>query len=279
MVAMSTIISIAGSVTLYNSKDYNSELIDDRNQNLIAQPELAGLIRGTRGGERLDGTPDDDVINSDIGSDTLYGGAGDDVLLAFGNGFDQLFGDEGDDYLYGGDAGNLMHGGSGNDYVFGGLMADKLNGDSGNDFLSGNGGNDKLSGGFGDDTLVGGAGVDELVGGWGADVFRFTSLDGIDTVSDFNYIPEVGAQVSQGDKFELSLSVFDTLGWNTGGTLSEEEFGLGSEATTASQRILYDKETGILSYDRDGNGAAKAIAFARVAGHVDLHASDFLINL
>ncbi|GJE18498.1 hypothetical protein [Methylobacterium marchantiae] len=47
-----------------------------------------------------------------------------------------------------------------------------------------------------------------------------------------------------------------------------------------NDRILYDHDTGVLSYDADGSGtAAKAIPFAVIDNHakVSLTAADFLI--
>jgi Ca2+-binding RTX toxin-like protein len=235
-------------------------------------------IVGTDADESLTGTGSNDVINSLGGSDTVYGKAGDDVIYTSGDGFDNLYGDEGNDDLHGGDSGNLFHGGSDDDKAFGGASSDKINGDSGNDFLSGNGGNDKVSGGFGNDTVAGGAGTDELVGGFGEDAFRFDRLDGsVDVVSDFNYIPDVDGTLDQGDHFELSLGTFGALSGNSGDTLSESEFALGTEAATSSQHILYDQAEGALFYDADGNGATEAVQFASVAGDVELRASDFVL--
>ncbi|MBQ0821292.1 hypothetical protein KBI52_13890 [Microvirga sp. HBU67558] len=235
-------------------------------------------ILGTNAGETLDGTSSDDVIDALGGSDTVSGKAGDDVIVTSGDGFDRLYGDEGNDELRGGDAGNLLHGGSGNDHAYGGAGGDKLNGDSGDDVLEGGAGVDKVSGGFGQDTVIGGAGTDELVGGFGADAFRFTQLDGsVDVVSDFNFVPDVGEGLDQGDRFELNLGAFAALGDGAGNTLSESEFALGTKATSAGQHILYDQAAGALFYDVDGSGTAKAVQFASVAGRVELHASDFLL--
>ncbi|HEV2565836.1 MAG TPA: calcium-binding protein [Microvirga sp.] len=235
-------------------------------------------IYGTDAGESLSGTASGDVINSLGGSDTVYGKAGDDVIVTSGNGFDRLYGDEGNDELHGGSSGNLFHGGSGDDHAYGGNGGDKINGDSGNDFLHGGDGVDKVSGGFGNDTVIGGNGTDELVGGFGEDAFRFDRLDGsVDLVSDFNYVPDVDGALDQGDHFELSLSAFTALSGSPGETLSDDAFALGAKAKTSSQHILYDQAGGALIYDADGNGAAKAVQFASLAGHVELRASDFVL--
>jgi Ca2+-binding RTX toxin-like protein len=40
--------------------------------------------------------------------------------------------------------------------------------------------------------------------------------------------------------------------------------------------VLYDTNTGILSYDLDGSGAAAAVSIAQLAGIPPVAASDFL---
>jgi VCBS repeat-containing protein len=63
---------------------------------------------------------------------------------------------------------------------------DSLSGGAGNDILFGQGGNDTLSGGAGNDLLAGGTGNDVLSGGSGADIFLFRSGEGNDRITDFN---------------------------------------------------------------------------------------------
>lgn len=71
----------------------------------------------------LQGSADDDRLDGDDGSDTLYGLAGDDVLD----------GREGDDTLVGGDGWDLLYGGNGNDILNGGEGDDELYGGGNND--------------------------------------------------------------------------------------------------------------------------------------------------
>lgn len=73
------------------------------------------------------------------------------------------------------------------------------------EILSGTDGDDVLYGRGGNDTLIAGMGSDTLVGGSDADIFRFDSLDGVDTVKDFN--------VAEGDVLDLShlLDGYDPL--------------------------------------------------------------------
>ena len=84
------------------------------------------------------------VLGGD-GSDTAYGGYGNDYLEAGGSGYggyggygEFLSGGTGDDILLGGDFNDYLDGGSGDDTIFGG---------SGNDWLYGQAGSDALDGG------------------------------------------------------------------------------------------------------------------------------------
>ncbi|MEZ6930839.1 VCBS domain-containing protein [Aeromonas sp. S16(2024)] len=153
----------------------------------------------------------DSVTNTpaEVGSDTVNGGAGNDIL--FGDAINT-------DYLPWGEAGNpakptdwvdgkgldgltqfltLKNGYAsstvelyeyikdnaksfdvagdtrgGHDKLYGGLGDDILFGQGGNDELFGEAGNDTLYGGTGNDTLVGGLGNDTLIGGLGNDVLE-----------------------------------------------------------------------------------------------------------
>ncbi len=67
------------------------------------------------------------------GNDTLYGGAGNDILLGLG-GNDTLNGGAGSDILIGGSGKDTLIGGSGDDIIFG-SMGDFIRGDSGNDLI------------------------------------------------------------------------------------------------------------------------------------------------
>ncbi len=96
-----------------------------------------------------------DIVDGSVskGSDNrVYGGDGNDELLAGKN--DRLFGEAGDDILDAtvGKGGNRLYGGAGNDTLFAGT----------NDFLSGGDGDDKLFAGKGGNTLYGGAGADKF---------------------------------------------------------------------------------------------------------------------
>lgn len=90
----------------------------------------------------ITGDGNGNVLQSDLGDDTVIGGSGSDTLIS-GAGNDSLEGDLGNDLLQGGDD---------NDTLNGGFSADTLEGGSGDDLLIGGYGDDSIDGGTGSDT-------------------------------------------------------------------------------------------------------------------------------
>lgn len=77
------------------------------------------------------------------------------------------------------------------------------------------------------------------------------------------------------DTIRLVKSVFTTLAT---GTLSSAAFkDLAVSTVDSDDRILYNHDTGVLSYDKDGSGSAAAVQFALINNHAILTASDFQI--
>ncbi|MEK8031018.1 calcium-binding protein [Ideonella sp. DXS29W] len=205
-----------GTDTVVASIDYT---LGDGVENLVMRsPSTAGM-RGD--GNALDNTMSD-WIGSDLlvghdgndtlhggtvlspgSSDTLDGGAGDDVLTAGLHAYssDELIGGDGNDSLTVMAGANALHGGDGDDVLQGGSggmyhgASDYLDGGAGNDTLSGGGaqsggdGNDLMSfsiasnaeGGAGDDVIRGSGGVGYqslwVDGGIGNDAIDVTSLN------------------------------------------------------------------------------------------------------
>ncbi|HBS49415.1 MAG TPA: hypothetical protein DEA05_04660 [Rhodobacteraceae bacterium] len=107
-----------------------------------AAPELneitgSGQFGGTDMADLITGSAGNDKINAHDGDDEIHGGDGKDVLTGNG-GNDLIHGDKGNDNLYGREGEDTLDGGSNND---------KLMGGDGNDVLRGSSGNDKLWGG------------------------------------------------------------------------------------------------------------------------------------
>ncbi|WP_304611124.1 calcium-binding protein [Microvirga sp. ACRRW] len=224
-------------------------LTGNEGKNTISGNDAENLLKGLGG---------NDILYGGLGGDTIQGGSGNDALYG-GNGLDRLYGEAGNDTLYGGSEDGFLFGGSGNDVLYGYWNNDLLYGDTGNDILHGHTGNDTLNGGLGRDTLSSGEGYDIIV--------FDTRLGGanIDAITDFN---------PWADQIRLKLSIFSGIGRT--GRLSNDQFWIGAKAHTASDRIIYDKSAGALSYDPDGTGAAPQIKFA-IVGQIELSAAAFLV--
>jgi serralysin len=138
----------------------------------------------------------------------------------------------------------------------------------GNVTLEGNAAANNLTGGIGNNTLDGGDGKDTLTGGAGRDSFLFDSAltaANLDRVTDFKAID---------DTVRLDDAVFGTL---ANGVLPSGAFFTGPAAHDASDRIIYNKSTGALLYDADGQGGVAAVQFATLAPGLTLTQADFVV--
>lgn len=135
------------------------------------------------------------LLQGTVGSDEIYGGAGNDLLAgAFSGaagagtpaspatlvdpgtatGDDLIEGGSGSDAIYGFDGNDALYGGEGDDQgIVLGFLVDYwsagLYGGAGDDFIDGGRGKDNLDGGTGNDNLYGGEGNDNVDGGDGND--------------------------------------------------------------------------------------------------------------
>jgi hypothetical protein len=145
-----------------------------------------------------------------------------------------------------------------------------ISGSSSNNYVTGAAGNELLKGNAGRDVLWGKAGSDVLYGGADsdADAFVFDTAIGkdVDWVMDFN---------SAHDSIRLENSIFTKL--TKAGALSSSFFTVGEKAAAADHYIVYNKNTGALSYDADGSGAGAAVKFAVVENKAALTAADFFV--
>ena len=250
-------------------------------------------VIGGAGNDRLNGDDGNDSLDGSIGSDRLYGDAGDDTLVGSssanimdgGTGIDTMTGGGGNDSYYVDDTNDVIIElvGGGSDLVrstasytlsdnveniiligtgainaTGNILSNRLEGNAEANVLVGLDSNDRLDGGLGNDRLIGGSGRDILTGGGGADDFVFAEWGSAnyDRVTDFN---------AAFDTIQLSSAA-------TGlavGALDAAEFVFGTNATNATQRIIYDQAHGDLYYDADGNGAgARQLIASLVDGTV-----------
>jgi serralysin len=261
-------------------------------------------VYGGRGNDVLSTADGDDYLHGGSGIDRMIGGAGNDTYVVddtrdatvevadggtdtvlttlssyrLSGHFENLtylgsasFTGAGNDLaniLTGGNGANTLNGAGGNDTLHGNGGNDVLIGGTHNDALYGGAGNDRLDGGTGEDWLYGGLGIDTLTGGAGADMFVFdqTGLSNADRITDFD---------GTLDQILIDADIFSDIGYL--GTLLEQSFGMGSIATTAEQRIVYNQNTGTISYDADGDGAGGATIFAQVKAGLTLYHDDFAV--
>jgi Ca2+-binding RTX toxin-like protein len=229
---------------------------------------LDNILTGNAGNNVLKGLNGNDTLDGDAGNDRLAGGAGDDtyyvdsgadvVIEGNGDGYDTVYASVG--YDIGGrfvEAATLT-----------GATDVDLTGNSLDNVLTGNAGNNVLTGLSGNDTLNGGTGNDRLTGGAGNDLFFFDEAgeSDADAITDFS-ITE--------DKIALDGSFFDQLG--AAGVLADEAFSSDPNLVTGETRIIYDTETGSLSYDADGSGALLAIQFATLGESLNITSDNFVV--
>jgi Ca2+-binding RTX toxin-like protein len=81
-------------------------------------------IRGTLGDDRIDGTPERDVISTSTGNDRISGGDGNDVICS-GAGRDKVKAGGGDDRIFAGTGRDDVAGEGGDDSAQGGLGRDR----------------------------------------------------------------------------------------------------------------------------------------------------------
>ncbi|MHC0062630.1 beta strand repeat-containing protein [Nostoc sp. UIC 10890] len=258
---------------------------------------LDNILTGNGGANILSGEGGNDSFFGGSGNDTLLSGAGDDILDG-GAGIDSLVGGAGNDiytvdnlsdiiveglnagtdlvnssvsWVLGDHLENLTltgtsaingTGNSFNNILIGNTGANNLSGGDGSDRLFGNSGNDILDGGAGDDELTGGIGRDTLTGGTGRDSLYLTDTrtGGYDTITDFT----VGDDTIFISKAEFGLSQSQ----NT--VLDSGLFRLGTIATTASDRFIYNQTTGNLFFDKDGVGGTAQVQIAQFSNQAML---------
>ncbi|MEH1908088.1 MAG: calcium-binding protein [Nostoc sp.] len=259
------------------------------------------LLSGGDGNDYLDISGSDPTLS--IVNNTLNGGAGDDTLDATNTkGNNLLSGGDGNDSFYlgitsSGDvhsdlATQTVNGGNGNDllsmYYYnttkgiastfnattntGSVTADtylvnynnieRLN-------ISGTDYNDLIVGSNGNDTLTGGNGNDSLIGGNGTDTFVFDNYnEGVDDLYDFNATNDL-----------IQISAFYFAGGLSKGSLSANQFTVGTSATTSNQRFIYDFITGGLYFDQDGSKSGfSQVKFAQLLSGLSLTNNNFVVD-
>lgn len=187
--------------TLYNAQS-TSLTGNNLNNILINLSDFSQILNGASGEDQLHaGTSGDTLLGGlDNDVDYLFGGAGNDVLIAQGSGNDHLWGGQGDDRLYGSTGDNTFH------YAFG----------DGGDTVVGGGGNDTL------DFASSGLGHPLTVSRSGNDIkFSYSSSDYV-LVTDWFSAPNATMQVKLPNGRLKSVAeinagfVGTTMGWTQG---------------------------------------------------------------
>jgi len=262
-------------------------------------------LNGIGGNDNIYGDSGNDVLIGGAGFDFIYGGEGDDILNATLPDDDNLFGGIGNDvYQVTRNTDTITEGfNQGIDTVRSSVTNNLLlinpnlenlvltgaanidgTGNNLDNEITGNAGNNALFGLVGNDVLTGAGGNDVLTGGFGNDQFIFNTAlpaSGIDTINDF----VVGI-----DKIVLDKTFFPALETIAGNLLgidfrviSQPAFGEQIPAATATEEIVYNRQTGNLFYNADGAAAGFGIGggqFATIVGSPDnLSNTDFTVIL
>jgi Ca2+-binding RTX toxin-like protein len=263
--------------------------------------EGVNWLDGGLGDDELYGGNVQDTLLGGSGNDAIYSNGGDDILVG-GAGADKLYGTGGTDIIYGDDAEGLVLALPAKPIIevpippvvtpvsvytsasmtlapevqnvtATGKAAVTLVGNDLDNAITGNSGKNIIRAGAGNDEVNGGYGNDKLYGATGRDAFVFNSRLGtansdrtvnLDTIGDFSV---------KDDSLRLDNAIFKKLG--KVGKLNKSYFTAGDKAKDKNDYIVYDKKTGILSYDADGSGAAKAVEFAKLAKNLKLTYADF----
>ncbi|MEI2767244.1 MAG: FG-GAP-like repeat-containing protein [Nitrosomonas sp.] len=231
-------------------------------------------LTGSAFNDRLTGNTLNNVLDGKAGNDTLRGWSGADTMIG-GLGNDTYFVENAKDIVT-----EKLN--EGTDIVSSnviytlpvhvenltltGVAAINGTGNSQNNIITGNSAANQLDGGSGNDTLDGGLGVDKLTGGRGNDVFKFTTKGHIDIITDFNVT---------NDTIQLENAVFKSL--TATGMLAASQFKLGTKALDANDFIIYNKATGALLYDADGNGGGAAVQITTVGAGLNMTNADIVV--
>ena len=168
--------------------------------------------------------------------------------------------------------------------IVGTTKAENFTGTKGNDVIQGLDGNDKLAGGSGWDTLNGGSqndilngglGRDVLYGGAGRDTFVFNTRITASNKLGSSNVEVIKDFAPKDDTFQLDNALFKALGG--AGALNSKFFYAGKAAHDADDHIIYNKATGELFYDSNGNSAGGVTVFAQLANKTTLTSADFVV--
>jgi Ca2+-binding RTX toxin-like protein len=260
------------------------------------------VLLGGDGRDLLYGNEGVNWIEGNAGADNLYGGNVQDTLLA-GTENDNVYGNGGDDLIVGGSGSDRLYGAGGADVIWGddangmsfappakpvlevpvsqsvvtassltlptgvvnvtatGRASVTLIGNDLDNTMVGNAGKNTIQAVGGNDHVNGGNGNDRLFGGGGNDSFAFTTRLGNPSTDRKVNFDSIGDFSVRDDRLELDNAIFKKLG--KVGRLKKDYFTLGDKAKDANDFILYDRKTGVISYDAEGSGTGSQKVSAR----------------
>ncbi|MGO4389387.1 calcium-binding protein [Microvirga sp. 2YAF29] len=250
--------------------------LSDNIEVLRAQGSDHISLTGNRASNRIFGNDGNNQLDGGAGADEMHGGRGDDTYLVE-NAFDLVFEmpGEGRDQIMTTVSYILPISSEIEKMIAGGNDGIRLTGNNYNNGLHGNAGKNMLSGSGGRDTLWGGAGNDTLNGGKGKDFFVFDtkpSKANFDRITDFSV---------RDDSIYLDNAIFKALGrkgtFTKPSKLKSDSFWIGSSAHDNSDRLIYNKKSGVLFYDPDGIGSASQVMIAGLKKNLKLTYKDFFV--
>ncbi|MBD2747384.1 hypothetical protein IC232_11840 [Microvirga sp. BT688] len=271
--------------------------------NTLTGSEEANELTGNDVANILNGLGGNDALYGRGGNDALYSGTGDDVIDG-GTGIDAMDGGIGNDVYYANDIGDYVveAAGGGVDTVYasvdftmgdgteveylyaagsasmqlkGSNFANTIIGNAGANGIYGGSGNDQLRAGSGNDKIYGGLGNDTLYGEAGKDIFvfdmRMDKRTNVDRIEDFRY---------QDDSIYLENRIFNKLGSGTATKpkkFNSDMFVNGTRAQDREDRIIYDKKSGAVYYDKDGTGGSAQVKIATLDKNLKVFYHDFYV--
>lgn len=232
---------------------------------------LANVITGNAGSNILDGAAGLDTLIGGLGNDTYMLGAENDTVSDSG-GNDAIVSTISRSLAGYATIERLTLRGTGNINATGNALDNVIVGNGAKNVINGGAGNDTILGGAGVDRLYGNIGNDTLTGGTGTDAFVFhaapNAATNVDRITDFSVADDV---------IWLENSVFTTLG--AVGTLSASAFVRNTTglAQDASDRLVYESDTGELYYDSNGNAAGGSTLIAVLNPNLLMTNLDFIV--
>ncbi|MBC6435491.1 calcium-binding protein, partial [Nostoc sp. HG1] len=226
--------------------------------------------------DNIVGSNGNDTLSTRAGNDTIDGGKGDDVLSVNYNDYSSNNVTPGEIISTFNATTNIGSITDGTNRVsYKNIERLNISATQYDDLIVGNNGNDTLKGYVGNDILYGGKGNDTLYGEYGTDTFAFNSFnEGVDSIDDFNFIDYQSKTTNE--LIQVSATGFG--GGLSSGSLSANQFTIGTSATTNTQRFIYNSATGGLFFDQDGSKSGfTQVQFAQLSTGLSLTENNFVV--